>query len=59
MEIRFVDRVEELDKLMAYAEKGFYLILHLYGPEESGETRLLKEFYKVVVEMPTCSSCAI
>lgn len=48
MEIRFVDRVEELSKLMAYAEKGFYPILYLYGPEGSGKTRLLKEFYRAV-----------
>ncbi|MEM4742296.1 MAG: ATP-binding protein [Ignisphaera sp.] len=48
MEIRFVDRVEELSKLMAYAEKGFYPILYLYSPEGSGKTRLLKEFYRAV-----------
>ncbi len=42
--VRFVDRVEELGKLLDYAEKGFYPILAVYGSEGCGKTRLLKEF---------------
>ncbi len=43
--LKFIDRVEELSKLMSFCSKGFYPILYIYGPEGCGKTRLLKELY--------------
>ena len=42
--LRFVDREEELGKLLELAERGFYPVLYIYGPEGCGKTRLLREF---------------
>ncbi len=39
----FVDREAELNVLQRYAERGFYPVLYVYGPEGCGKTRLLKE----------------
>ena len=40
---KFVDREIELSKLIEYADRGFYPILYIYGPEGCGKTRLLQE----------------
>jgi len=48
--VPFINREEELKVLREYAERGFYPILLIYGPEGCGKTRLLKEFIKSIEE---------
>ena len=43
-EIRFVDRVEEINALKEWCSHFRATPLYLYGPEGCGKTRLLKEF---------------
>jgi len=44
--LRFVNRASELYTLLSLAERGFYPVLYIYGPEGCGKTRLLREFLK-------------
>lgn len=46
MMLRFVNRASELHTLLSLAERGFYPVLYIYGPEGCGKTRLLREFLK-------------
>ena len=46
MEVRFVNRIEEIRILKNWCEKFRYVPLYIYGPEGCGKTRLLKEFVK-------------
>ena len=46
--VRFINRTVELEKLARYAEKGYYPVFFLYGPEGCGKTRLLMEFIKAI-----------
>jgi len=48
IELKFVNREEELKTLHELANKGTTLPIYLYGPEGCGKTRLLKEFIKKV-----------
>ena len=45
-EVRFVDRVRELEALRDWCSKQRDVPLCIYGPEGCGKTRLLKEFVK-------------
>jgi len=42
--VRFVDRIDELRSLRELALRGSHIPIYLYGPEGCGKTRLLREF---------------
>ena len=46
IELKFVNRFEEIETLKKLSEKDLPTPLYIYGPEGCGKTRLLKEFLK-------------
>ena len=45
-EVRFINRIKEINALRDYCSNQRYTPIYIYGPEGCGKTRLLKEFTK-------------